>query len=113
MVGLLDEVLQLPDGLNTLLQTGGRPLSHNQALRLMLARAIVGRPRLLLIDGTLDALPDGQAQRLLESLVGPDAGWTTLVASSRPVLIDICKRNIHLRPIDPASHDTDHRAERG
>ena len=57
-VGLVDEVLQLPDGLNTMLQTNGAPLSTTQALRLMLARAIVGRPRLLLIDGTLDALPD-------------------------------------------------------
>ena len=57
-VNLLDDVLRLPDGLNTELQTHGAPLSSSQALRLMLARAMVERPRLLLIDGTLDALPD-------------------------------------------------------
>ena len=57
-VNLLDDVLRLPEGLNTELQTHGAPLSSSQALRLMLARAMVERPRLLLIDGTLDALPD-------------------------------------------------------
>ena len=80
-VDLLDEILQLPDGLNTMLQTGGSPLTQNQTLRLMIARAIVGTPRLLLIDGTLDALADGQATEILKSLVDPAAGWTLLIAT--------------------------------
>ena len=56
-VGLLDEVLRHPEGLNTVLRVGGCPLSTSQCSRLMVARAIAGRPRLLLVDGTLDALP--------------------------------------------------------
>ena len=42
-VGLLDELLQLPDGLNSTVQTSGAPLTHSQALRLMLARALRAR----------------------------------------------------------------------
>ena len=63
-VGLVDVSLQLPDGLNTMLQTHDAPLSTAQALRLTLARALVGRPRLLLIDGTLDALSDDMQHAL-------------------------------------------------
>ncbi|MCU0246121.1 MAG: ABC transporter ATP-binding protein/permease, partial [Bryobacter sp.] len=60
LAGLLDEVLTLPGGLDTELTTGGLPLSQSQQLRLMLARAVVGRPRLLLIDEALDSIDDPQ-----------------------------------------------------
>ena len=97
-VGLLDEVLRLPEGLNTLLQTAGTPLSGSQAVRLMLARAIVGRPRLLLIDGTLDALPDADADRVLSRLTGKEEPWTLLVATGRQQVIKACDRVISLAP---------------
>ncbi len=67
-VDLLDEVLGLPEGLNTRLLTHGTPLSTGQALRLMIARAIVGRPRLLIIDGTLDGLEDESLATVLAKL---------------------------------------------
>ena len=94
-VGLLEEVLTLPDGLNTLLQTDGAPLTQSQAARLMLARAIVGRPRLLLIDGALDGLPDGDLQLVLAELL-TDAPWTALVATGRREVADACDREILL-----------------
>jgi ABC-type bacteriocin/lantibiotic exporter with double-glycine peptidase domain len=95
-VGLLDEVLRLPDGLNSQLQTDGPPLSGSQAVRLMLARAIVGRPRLLLIDGVLDALPDDDLPPLLDNLLDPAAPWTLLVASGRAAVLERCQRVLRL-----------------
>jgi ABC-type bacteriocin/lantibiotic exporter with double-glycine peptidase domain len=95
-VGLVDEVLQLPDGLNTLLQTNGAPLSTTQALRLMLTRAIVDRPRLLLIDGTLDALPDEMQRALLANFAGQGRAWTVLIATGRQTVIDRCDRVVAL-----------------
>jgi ABC-type multidrug transport system fused ATPase/permease subunit len=103
-VGLLDEILQLPDGLNTRLQTGGRPLTENQAAQLMIARAIIGVPRLLLIDGILDQLSDDVLQRVLDRLIQPAAGentgqppsgsktpWTLLVTTGRRAVIQRCE----------------------
>ena len=59
-VGLLDEILRLPAGLNTDAANPRAALTTSQAARLMVARAIVGRPRLLLVDGTLGrACPNG------------------------------------------------------
>ncbi|SJM89342.1 ABC transporter ATP-binding protein/permease [Crenothrix polyspora] len=43
-VGLLDDILLLPEGLNTRLSIHGKPLTNEQTLRLTLARAIVGNP---------------------------------------------------------------------
>ncbi len=99
-VGLLDPILKLPDGLNTVLQTNDAPLSNGQALRLMLARAIAARPRLLLIDGTLDALPDDTARALLSALVGPEKPWSVLIASGRQMVIDHCDRVVSLGRMD-------------
>lgn len=95
-VGLLDELLRLPDGLNTVVKNGGAPLSSSQAARLMLARAIIGRPRLLLIDGTLDGLPDDVLQKLLAGLVGEAKPWTLLIATGRSSVRDACDRVIEL-----------------
>jgi len=99
-VGLLDEILRLPDGLNTTLQTDGAPLSTVQALRLMLARAIADRPRLLLIDGTLDALPDSLLRALIPNLVGPGRPWTVVIATGRQMVIDRCDRVVSLGKTD-------------
>ncbi|MDA7980835.1 MAG: ATP-binding cassette domain-containing protein [Pirellulales bacterium] len=89
-VGLLDEVLQLPDGLNTSLQTNGSPLSSCQAIRLMIARAIAGHPRLLLIDGALDQLDDSTAADVISALDREGAPWTTVIATNRPAIAEAC-----------------------
>ncbi|MCG8449277.1 MAG: ABC transporter ATP-binding protein/permease [Pirellulales bacterium] len=82
-VGLLDDVLRLPDGLDTELNATGTPLVATQLHLLMLARAIAGRPRLLLIDGLLDALGDEQLNQVCEALGQGSAEWTLLVATNR------------------------------
>ncbi len=97
-VGLLDELLKLPNGLRTNLQTNGAPLSSSQAVRLMLARAIVGRPRLLLIDGTLDSLPDETIGEVLKRLTEDNSPWTLLVTTGRHAVMQACSRIVDIRP---------------
>jgi putative ABC transport system ATP-binding protein len=103
-VGLTDEIQKLPDGLNAVLQTNGAPLSATQAMRLMIARAIVGHPRLLLIDGILDALPDAMLQQLLPNLLGRTHPWTALIATGRQTVIDRCDRVVTLGLSRLANH---------
>ena len=95
-VGLADEILQLPEGLNTILQPSGSPLTGSQAVRLMLARAIVGRPRLLLVDGLLDGLPDTVLPDVIEHLTRPSTPWSLLVISGRREVLDRCQRVVRL-----------------
>lgn len=95
-VRLEEEVLRLPLGTETVLLTGGGPLSQSQAARLMIARAIVARPRVLLIDGTLDALPDESARRILEALLKTPRPWTLLVATGRREIAALCDQEFVL-----------------
>ena len=79
MVGLLEEIYELPDGLQTQLKGQSEPLSVGQAARLVLARAILLEPRLLVIDGVLDKIDEGALAPLLQELMGPKATWSLLV----------------------------------
>ncbi len=97
-VGLLDGVLRLPEGIETDLTSAGAPLTENQLRRLMLARAIVGRPGLLLIDGVLDTLPDEEAEKLMRTLCDPLQPWTLLIVTSRASLHQQCTRVVELQP---------------
>jgi ABC-type bacteriocin/lantibiotic exporter with double-glycine peptidase domain len=97
-VGLLDDILRLPDGLDYRLNATGRPLTDAQLCRLMLARAIVGRPRLLLVDGILDALGDAELDRLGETIAGESRPWTLVLATSRAAVAKLCDRIIETTP---------------
>lgn len=90
IVDMWDESLALPNGLETMLQSGGYPLSGSQALRLMIARSIATRPRLLLIDGILDRLPPKMRMRIWESLSDRTQPWTILLSSHDPEIIRRC-----------------------
>lgn len=92
MVGLSDRVARLPQGMQTPLTPDGRPLSNNEIARLAIARAIAGRPRLLLLDGMLDGLDLSACPGLLDSLFDPDAGWTLAVTTARDDIRDRCDR---------------------
>ena len=89
-VGLLDDIMQFPNGLSTPLQTGGAPLSSSQSRRLMLARAIVGRPRLLLLDGILDSLSDDELSLVVPQLCHGIQPWTLVVATGKKWIADQC-----------------------
>jgi len=105
-VELLDEVRALPDGLHTRLVPGGSPLSLGQARRVLLARALLGRPRLLLLDETLDELDDRSQGLILDAVLAPGAPWTALVITHRDDVAARCDRRLELRRPDDEHEET-------
>ncbi|MDP1562296.1 MAG: ATP-binding cassette domain-containing protein [Pirellulaceae bacterium] len=97
-VGLLADVDKLANGIDTELECLGQPLTESQSLRLMLARAIVERPRLLIIDGTLDRLSDAALPKLIEQLAiaSSPSLWTTIIATGRNPVIAACQHVVDL-----------------
>jgi ATP-binding cassette subfamily C protein len=71
MAGLAEEIEAMPMGMHTVISEGGGTLSGGQRQRLLIARAIVARPRILLFDEATSAL-DNRTQAIvsqsLESL---------------------------------------------
>ncbi|CAN5754220.1 ABC transporter ATP-binding protein [soil metagenome] len=78
-VGLSREIEALPEGLATPIRDRYGPLSSGQRRRLALARCIAQRPRVLVVDETLDGLDDHHREHVRSALSAPDAPWTLLV----------------------------------
>lgn len=84
-VGILGRIRELPDGLRTHLAPTGAPLSPGQAGRLMVARAIVGRPQVLVLDDLLDDLDEEAREHVLNAVMAPDAPWSVVILGSHEV----------------------------
>ena len=68
MAGLDEDIRKMPMGMHTMVSDGGGTLSGGQRQRLMIARSIVGRPRILLMDEATSALDNRTQAIVSESL---------------------------------------------
>lgn len=84
-VGILDRIRELPDGLRTHLASTGAPLSPGQAGRLMVARAMIGRPHFLVLDDLLDDLDEEAREHVLNAVMTPDAPWSVIILGSHEI----------------------------
>lgn len=99
-VELLDSVMLLPSGLDTRLELDGTPLSRGQVSRLMLARALAGKPRLLLLDGVMDYLDDERRRRIWQ-IIRRDYPSTVVLLTRSAATARLCDRTYTL-PEPPA-----------
>ena len=98
-------VAALPDGLDTRLGERGATLSGGQRQRLSLARALVRRPRLLVMDDATSAVDPEVEARILAAL--RDFGSTILVVAYRKATIALADEVIYLadgRVVDHGTH---------
>ncbi len=111
-VGLEETIQSLPEALETPLSAEGRPLSRSQVCLLVLARAMLRRPRLLLIDRALDVLDEPSRRRVSELLFADDAPWTLVLVSEQTDLVARCDRQIVLPdPTEPVRREPTEREE--
>lgn len=101
-VNLWEEVLSLPQAAQSQLQTGGYPLTYAQGVRLMLARAIVSRPLVLLIDGIFDLLSPEERWSLWNSISTADPAATILIVTHDQRIADDCDLTLRLCPNNTA-----------
>lgn len=101
-------VAALPKGLDTRLGERGTSLSGGQRQRISLARALVRRPRLLVLDDATSAVDPEVEARILGALRDESgAGPTLVVVAYRKATIGLADEVLHLadgRIVDRGTH---------
>jgi ATP-binding cassette subfamily B protein len=78
MAQLTDDVSLLPRGVLTPLVSGGQNLSRGQAQRLLLARALAGRPSLLILDEAFTGIDERTSMKILDNVFAPEHHWSII-----------------------------------
>ena len=94
--GLEEEVRSFPAGLDTQLGEWGINLSGGQKQRLTIARAILGRPKVLILDDCLSAVDTVTEDRILKALDQYLVGTTLIWVAHRDSTLRYCNAVINL-----------------
>jgi ABC-type multidrug transport system fused ATPase/permease subunit len=90
--GLEPDLRQFEHGIDAMVGDRGITLSGGQRLRVALARALVARPQVLLLDDVFSAVDSRTEQAIWEALRSEMAGRTMVVASHRVSVLRRCDR---------------------
>lgn len=92
-------VFQLPDGLDTPCSENGGGLSEGQAQRIAIARALLRRGSILLLDEFSSSLDPETEKRLMENLSSALPGRTMIFITHRRKITEYCSDIIELAPV--------------
>ena len=91
-----EELEHWPEGLETRIQEEGRGFTASQQLRILLARAIVTNPSLLILDGAIHEVPQNIREPLLNRICSGDFPWTLVIVTTDPHVRDFTEKSLSL-----------------
>lgn len=106
VVTLDDLVSRLPQGLDTVVGERGVVLSGGERQRTALARALLRKPRLLLMDDPLSAVDAETESRILENLKAFLGRSTLVLATHRIFVAELCDQVLVLKEGLPSQYGT-------
>ena len=93
---LEEDVDALPQGLKTHIRAPGKILAPTHIMRILLARAVLARPQIMIFDGTLHNLQPVLRETLLRRLCSKDEPWSVIFVSNDPNLTPHVDRRLIL-----------------
>jgi len=95
-VGLAQFIKELPKGLNTIIYPEGKRISYSIVKKIILARAIVKKPKLLILEDPLDQFEANETKQIMDFLSDKNNPWTLIVVSANERWKTICDTTITL-----------------
>lgn len=91
-----DFVMQLPDALDTSVGEGGRALSGGERQRIALARALLRKPRLLILDEAASALDSENEAAIARAITAMRGSVTVFIIGHRGALAGMADRTVRI-----------------
>ena len=96
IVGLSQFIKEQPNGLDTILYPEGKQISYTIGKKLILARAIIKQPKLLILEDPLDQFNLKETKEIISYLTDKDRPWSLIVVSSKKSWRTECSQTITL-----------------
>ena len=93
-VELLQFVKEQPTGLNTIIYPEGKQIPYTISKKIVLARSIVRRPKLLILKDPLNQFGEVEALRIMEFLTDDSNPWSLVIVSQDEKWLNRCGRII-------------------
>lgn len=94
--GLQDFVYSQPDGIHAYLTGGSMRLPGSVARKIIMARSLVQRPKLLILDN-LAGMARKEKMELLSMLTSPQFDWTMIIVTNDRDVMEVCDRTLLLQ----------------
>lgn len=96
IVGLTQFIKEQPDGLDTILYPEGKQISYTVGKKLILARAIIKQPKVMILEDPLDQFNLNETKRIIGYLTSEERPWSLIVVSSKKSWRTECNQIIDL-----------------
>ena len=96
-VQLSSYIKSLPKGLETRIFPEGKQLSSSNAQKLLLARSIIHKPKILFYEDPTDNMDEKVANEIIDFITSDKNKWTIIVSSKNPYWKTKCNRSITMQ----------------
>tara|TARA_R110001606_G_scaffold1635_4_gene6026 strand:+ start:6045 stop:7712 length:1668 start_codon:yes stop_codon:yes gene_type:complete len=96
VVGLNQFLKEQPNGLETIIYPEGKQMSYTIAKKIILARAIIKQPKVVILEDPLDQFNIEETVKIIEFLTNPKQPWALIVVSSKKSWKTQCNQEIIL-----------------
>ena len=87
-------IKSLPKGLDTKIFPEGRQLSSSNAQKILLARSIINKPKILFLEDAFDKMDAKITQEVIDFITSSENKWTLIVSSKNTYWKQKCNRTI-------------------